>query len=126
MPRIKNSKLGLVTGPSTIPNGGTGLFAYRDIPKDKVIIEYKGEIISKRELDRRYPNETDARYVLKLGKDKYIDASDTSKSNMARYANHKPKKSANAIFTTRGNIKSIKPIKAGQEIFLYYGRGFNF
>lgn len=108
---------------STIPNAGNGLFAGKDFKAGQVIIPYEGERLTLKQKVARYPKD-DAKYLLQLGKDVFVDAADPAKSNMARYANHKPLAQANAKLTARGNITAKKAIKKGTEIFVSYGRGF--
>lgn len=114
---------GVMMKRSTIPNAGNGLFATKNFRKDQVIIPYKGERLTLAAKERKYPND-DAKYLFQLGKNSFIDAADPSKSNLARYANHKPFAEANAKLTTKGNITAKKAIKAGSEIFVSYGSGF--
>jgi hypothetical protein len=106
---------------------GLGLFATRDIKKNKRIVPYKGEEMTNREVAERYPRK-DGRYVVcsRTG-DRCIDARHTT-SGVGRYANSASGtgKKANARFTDRTlNIKSRKKshIKAGAEILVMYGPG---
>lgn len=114
---------GVMTKRSTIPNAGNGLFATKNFRKDQVIIPYEGEKLTLAEKKRKYPKD-DAKYLLQLGADSFIDAANPVKSNLARYANHKPFAQANAKLTSKGNITAKKAIKAGSEIFVSYGSGF--
>jgi SET domain-containing protein len=63
-------------------------------------------------------------YLLSHGK-KTIDAEDPELSNWTRYINHKPRNKQNNVFyTCRANIKTVKKIKAGTELFADYGKEY--
>lgn len=116
--------LGLRVGPSMIPNAGLGLFATRQFPPKKKIVEYTGRIISVKEANK-LPNSN--AYLAQLGQ-RVIDGEDPLQSSVARYAND-PRKSgmkANVKFTANYAkktmwLESVKVIKAGDEILLPYG-----
>jgi hypothetical protein len=118
-----DDKYGVMTKKSNIPGAGNGLFATKDFRRDEIIIPYRGEVLNKEQKEIRYPN-NDAEYLFQINKNTFIDATDPKMSNLSRYANHKPFSTANAKLTTRGNIKSKKAIKAGEEIFVTYGKDF--
>jgi hypothetical protein len=118
-------KHGVMTKKSTIPKAGNGLFADRAFKINQVIIPYKGERLTKAQKEARYPK-NNAKYLLQLSDNVFIDAASIHHSNLARYANHKPFSQANAKITNRGNITAKKPIKKGSEIFITYGNQFHF
>ena len=109
---------------------GLGLFTTRDIHKNKIIVPYKGEAMTKKQVAKRYPKK-DGRYVIctRTG-DRCIDARNTT-SGVGRFANTAKgsKKKSNARFADRTlNIKSRKKIriKAGAQILVSYGKGHTF
>ena len=125
--------------PSAISGAGKGLFAQDKIrpkPEDnsKIVFHkgdkiaaYGGEILNKAELDRRYPGDTMAQYVLQVNKNKYIDARNT-KAGVARYAND-PRgsgKTANAKLKAapaadKGKLEASRNIHENEEILTSYG-----
>ncbi len=126
----------LIVLKSSIPSAGKGLFALRNFSQGERIIEYTGELIDERELNRRYHCNRGglATYVLQIDDDTYIDAVDAANSSIARYANHcKPTDvkrgfafGNNCVFKrnlrhTRGWLCAARDIAAGEEIFADYG-----
>lgn len=132
---------------SGIPNAGMGLFALREFkgPKQnktskipgETIIEYKGEIICA----EKDPFPAKSMYKLQVNKNWWIDANDIKKSNLARYANTCTKediksgfcKGNNATISISypknakrpiANLKAVKKINPGDEIFVAYGTSF--
>ncbi|XP_031620271.1 probable histone-lysine N-methyltransferase Mes-4 isoform X2 [Contarinia nasturtii] len=69
---------------------GWGLFAKEEIPAEKFVIEYMGEVIDSVEFDQRFnranANKDDNYYFLTLGQNLYIDAA--VYGNEARFINH--------------------------------------
>lgn len=126
---------------------GLGLYATRPFKKNKLKIRYEGDDIDGKEYDRRYTNKgKKGQYVLdvstaaderKFGERHHnIDAVRTD-SNMARYSNmcrsadHRKKKLCkgnHATFTPVSHeLKNTnKGIKKDEEIFVDYGRSFEF
>ncbi len=99
---------------------GLGLFALEDIPKGRLIIEYTGERISNDEADRR-----GGRYLFAVTKDLVIDGK--GRQNTSRYINHSCRPNAEAEHDESDDriyIRSIKKIKAGEEIAYDYGREY--
>lgn len=129
------SNLKLQIKPSTIPNGGKGLFA-TSVPyngnqvvfkKNETIVGYNGEIINDNELVHRYGQNT-APYALKVKNDTHIDCA--CSRGVGSFANHNNMRIVNARFSVnyRQNsvsLKAIKDIKNGAEIFVHYGELFN-
>jgi len=114
-------ELGLYTAPSGLGAvAGQGLFTDHDIAKRSTIGAYTGKLLTAAEKEARYPK-NDARYVFQLSANRFIDASDANLSSIARFANHKPRKSANAEINQRGNVRATKRIPEGNEIFVTYG-----
>lgn len=69
---------------------GWGLFAKEDIPPEKFVIEYMGEVIDGTEFGQRFKRAKDKKqnnfYFLTLGSNLYIDA--FNYGNEARFINH--------------------------------------
>lgn len=126
-------KLHLKVDKSKIPNAGKGLFAIRTqkkgltaeqlrkpvFKKGENIVKYRGEEVSKNQLDQRYGDWT-APYALQIGNGgPIVDAA--LDRGIAAMANHKPKSRANAKLSETGYIKAKKPILDGAEIYVTYG-----
>jgi SET domain-containing protein len=121
----------LIVKTSTLPKAGKGLFTKRDIKKGERIIEYLGEVITEKELDRRAENDIYG-YAFYISSKKCIDAYYKPEA-LARYANDAaglsrvPGKRNNAVYDiwkNRGWIQATRNIKAGEEIFVSYGAGY--
>ncbi|MBN8696298.1 MAG: SET domain-containing protein [Bacteroidetes bacterium] len=118
----------LVVKKSTLPGAGKGLFTKRDIKKGERIIEYLGEIITEKELDKRAEKDIYG-YAMFISKKKCIDAYFTP-NELARYANDAKglskvkglnNNASYEVWRNRGWIKAEKDIPAGSEIFVSYG-----
>ncbi len=116
---------------SKLPNSGKGLFTKRDIKKGERIVEYLGEVITEKELDKRAENDIYG-YAFYISSKKCVDAYYTPKE-LARYANDAAgigrvkgirNNSIYEIWKNRGWIKATRNIKAGEEIFVSYGAGY--
>jgi len=127
---------------STIPNAGRGLFALVDFRgtrgrkgKQKAgsfIVEYRGPWIDLSD-EKAWPT-TGEEYTIVSDDLKWmIDGYDPKKSNVGRYTNEiRPENKTvygrtNAYFTTNKinkevNIRALRNIKAGEEIFVNYCR----
>ena len=119
--------------PSNIPNAGSGLFTYKEIPAKKTICVYSGDVLT---VDNYIANNSG--YGIAIPNGRIVDAKSTQ-SCLGRYANNcRPmdKTAGNcngnnakfSILTRAGQttirIKSTKRIPAGSEIFVAYGSGF--
>ena len=113
----------LLIGPSRI--AGWGAFTPRAVEKSEFLIEYRGELISQQEADRRgqvYDRRASS-YLFNLNDAQVVDA--CRKGCRARFANHSD--SANAatrILNVRGDhhiaIYAKKRIERGEEVFFDY------
>lgn len=56
----------------------------RPIAEGEVIGFYTGEVLSREELDTRYPDFEGSEYVMQIGPDTYLDAKDPDKSGFTR------------------------------------------
>ena len=110
-----------------------GVFAKKEIPNNTKVIEYIGEIISKKEGDRRsaqrikkYLNSKSdgSVYIFELNGKYDIDGS--PKYNKARYINHSCDPNCE-VEINKGKIwiKSIKKIKKNEELSYDYGYEFD-
>ncbi|MFL6663735.1 MAG: SET domain-containing protein [Rhizobacter sp.] len=102
---------------------GKGVFALAPIPKGEVIIEYKGEIITWPQAQRRHPHDpTDPNHTFYFHVDdkRVIDAA--YGGNAARWINHacEPNCEADEV-DGRIFIKSLRALKPGEELFYDYG-----
>ena len=112
---------------------GTGIYATKNIPKNKKIIEYVGEKISKKEGDIRSEKRlkkyldskiTGSVYIFELNNKYDIDGS--VKYNNARFINHSCNPNCEVdIIDDHIWISSIKSIKKGDELLYDYGYEFN-
>jgi|ERR1044071_3346449 SET domain-containing protein len=97
---------------------GLGLFTLRSIKKGQRIIEYVGDIITNEEADRR-----GGKYLFELDEKRSIDGH--ARSNTARYINHSCRPNAEGLTTgKRIWIWAKRDIKAGEELFLNYGKEY--
>ena len=106
------------------PGAGMGLWAERDISRNRIIDPYVGQDYTREQLDHVYGDEQ-ADYTLCRGR-KCVDARRTNAS-AARFANTTtPQQQArrNAKLTERFNLTSKRRIPAGQEILASYGAAY--
>jgi SET domain-containing protein len=97
---------------------GLGLFALRDIPARRRVIEYVGELITDEEAGRRR-----GKYLFDLGDGRAIDG--RARSNPARYVNHSCDPNAEAFISGRRVwVWSRRRIRAGEEITIDYGPAY--
>ena len=117
----------LVVKKSTLPGAGKGLFTKKFIPKGAQIVEYKGEILEWKEVEKMADDRNG--YVFFINSKYVIDAWPYKKA-IARFANDA--KGLNRVEGTKTNseyvtiekrcyITAIKDIPAGSEIFVEYG-----
>ena len=102
---------------------GKGVFAVAPIPKGTVIIEYKGEIITWPQALRRHPHDPHDphhTFYFHIDDKHVIDAK--YGGNAARWINHacEPNCEADEV-DGRVFIKSLRPLKPGEELFYDYG-----
>ena len=102
---------------------GKGVFALQDIPEGETIIEYVGEVITWKEAQRRHPwNPADPNHTFYFHVDdkRVIDAA--VGGNSARWINHSCDPNCEADEEDgRIFIKSLRNIKAGEELSYDYG-----
>lgn len=114
---------------STIPGAGQGLFTREAIPKGTRIIQYTGRVSTWENADHQ---EGLNAYIYYMSDENVIDASKRKKS-LGRYANDargmKKIKGVlnNCVYVEEGLkvfIESTKPILAGGEILVSYGKEY--
>jgi SET domain-containing protein len=102
---------------------GRGVYAGRKLKKGERIIEYKGEVISWREADRRPPSDPDDpnhTFFFSLGDGKRVIDANVN-GNAARWINHscapncETEEDDDRVF-----IEALRDIKAGEELFYDY------
>lgn len=104
---------------------GRGVYAARRIAKGERIIEYRGELISWKEADRRPPSDPDDPhhtffFSLSNGK-QVIDAG--SGGNAARWINHSCDPNCETEEDEEGKrvfIQALRDIRRGEELFYDY------
>ncbi len=121
---------GLVETRHTRTAKGWGLFARGDIPENRWLGDYRGEVLTHAEYLQRYPNE-DAEYVLSASADHNIDAASAAKSSFLRFLNHSS--SPNCTYEVqrpRGRPErevrffTCRAISAGEELAFDYGASY--
>ena len=114
--------------PSTIPGAGNGLFTRVAIEKGTRIVEYKGRITTWKEVEW----DSDNKYIYTINPKHVIDAQRTLKA-LARYANDAKGLTKvkglnnNCVYVNdglRAYIECVKPIPAGAEILVAYGKDY--
>ena len=119
----------LLVKRSTISLAGKGLFTKVAIPKNTLIVEYKGKISSWKEAN--HDNGMNG-YIYYISRQHVIDAKNYIKA-LARYANDSRGPRAvkginnNSEYIREGKkvfIKSTKHIPAGSEILVGYGKEY--
>ena len=103
---------------------GRGVYAGRRLKKGERIVEYKGEVISWREADRRPPSDPDdPNHTFFFALDdhrKVIDAN--VGGNAARWINHSCKPNCETTEDEgRVFIEALRDIRAGEELSYDYG-----
>lgn len=123
--RMKSSKVP-TTGPLIVTRSsgihGRGVFARRPIAEDRTICEYKGEIISEKEIARRYPENKEGlnhTFVFGVAHNHNIDGG--SKGNIARWINHSCSPNCDTFEEDRRIfIRATRDIRPGEELTYDY------
>jgi SET domain-containing protein len=118
---------------SKLPNAGKGLFTLIDVKKGEIVCEYEGELITWNEaINRNEKNIGKGAYFYFINNKNVIDAW-AAKKTFGRYANDAaglvkiPGLRNNATYFEKGKkvfIKATRNIKAGEEIFVSYGKSY--
>ena len=102
---------------------GKGVFALLDIAKGETIIEYKGEVITWTEAQRRHPHDPkdpNHTFYFHVDEKRVIDAK--YGGNAARWINHSCAPNCEADENEgRIFIKALRKIRAGEELNYDYG-----
>jgi uncharacterized protein len=102
------------------PIHGRGVFALRKIRKGERIIEYRGERVTHREADRRYP-EDDAPHTMLFIVDNKTVIDATRTGNSARWINHSCRPNCESIDDDkRIYIEARRDIRKGEELSYDY------
>lgn len=117
----------------TSPVHGDGVFATEKIAAGTLVCEYKGELISSEEAERRSAarsrgNPKAPIYVFEVDAEFCIDATDTLSENPARFINHSCDENCEAVWNARERrmeIRAIREIAAGEELSIDYGFGLS-
>ena len=120
----------LTVKKSTLPGAGKGLFTKVFIPKGSLIVEYKGEVVTWKEVEKMADDRNG--YVFYFNSKYCIDAWKTKKS-VAHFANDA--KGITRIEGVRNNaeyvtqkkrcyIEAVRDIAAGSEILVGYGADY--
>ncbi|TXH21398.1 MAG: SET domain-containing protein [Chitinophagaceae bacterium] len=113
---------------STLPNSGMGLFAKIEFQKGERIIEYCGEMLTWQQVE----DDADNGYIFHIDDEHVIDARNCLEA-FGRYANDAAGLSRvkgvrnNALYEEEDYsvfIVADKKIKAGEEIFVAYGKEY--
>jgi len=112
-----------------IHRGKEGPIVFRDGDK---ISDYTGRILTRDQMERKYPKNTIAPYAFALGRGRYVDANRTT-DGFARYANsvYRPgrkNRRMNSKLKVRqgqGILQACRTIRQDQEILCDYGGGEN-
>jgi SET domain-containing protein len=112
------------------PIHGHGVFAARNLPAGRELIEYGGALLTHDEADERYGGniEEGHTFLFTLNDDYVVDGA--TDGNDARFINHSCEPNCHAVLleSEDGNpahdrigIETLRPIKKGEEITFDYG-----
>jgi len=104
---------------------GKGVYAIRPIKKGEVVIEYKGEMVTWKQAEKRHPHnpdDPDHTFFFHIDDKHVIDAA--YGGNAARWINHACKPNCESDIDEeryRVFIKALRRIEPGEELFYDYG-----
>jgi uncharacterized protein len=102
---------------------GKGVFAVAPIPKGDIVIEYKGDVITWKQAQKRHPhdpNDPNHTFFFHIDDKNVIDGG--TNGNAARWINHACKTNCEADEVDgRIFIKAKRDIETGEELFYDYG-----
>ena len=101
---------------------GKGVFALQPIPAGETIVEYKGEIISEAEIERRYPENRDGiNHTFVFGVEHNYNIDGGSRGNAARWINHSCDPNCDTYEEERRiYIRAARRIREGEELTYDY------
>ena len=99
---------------------GKGVFAITHIPAGTRLIEYKGEILTEKQVDKRYAKDDNPHtFLFALDGGRVIDA--TTGGNSSRWINHSCAPNCEAVDDEdRIYIETLRPIRPGEELCYNY------
>lgn len=103
---------------------GKGVFACKDIEAGRILCEYRGEILTWQQADRRRAQRRSRRddehtFLFQISKRHVIDA--TSNGCRAKWINHSCTPNCQAVLIGRRVfIETLRPIAMGEELFFDY------
>jgi len=111
---------------------GRGLFALRPFAEGELVIQYRGDLCSYRDLAERYGYGTinlQGKYVFELRRDgTYIDAGDEARAGPARFINHSSKRPNLEPQIDRLHslvwFEACREVAAGDELTFDYGERY--
>jgi len=104
---------------------GRGVYALRKIKKGETIIEYKGQMVTWKQAERRHPHDPDDpdhTFFFHIDDDHVIDAN--VGGNAARWINHACDPNCESDIDEEQHrvfIKALRKIHPGEELFYDYG-----
>lgn len=119
----------LIVKRSQIPGAGKGLFTKVAVTKGQRIVEYKGKVVKWKDIKHQDGYNG---YLMFMNRNHVINAEPTRQFK-ARYANDArglvriPGLTNNVEYVSEGKrcyIEAKRPIRAGEEILVYYGKEF--
>jgi len=111
------------------PIHGNGVFAAKDLPAEKYLIEYRGELMTHAKSDKLYAENAETGHTfLFILNDKYV-IDGTERGNAARWINHSCEPNCQPVLVEHASnrrldrvmIETLRPIKAGEELTYDYG-----
>ena len=114
---------------SRIPNAGKGLFALTDFSHKQPVVPYFGETLTQEQIETRYPGDSLAPYVEKLGDtSQFLDAACVrSIGSMINGSGDRRECNCEAVMSKSKKfvvIRTIQPVKQGDEFILWYGKNY--
>ncbi len=111
------------------PIHGNGVFALRDLPAEKELIEYRGLRMTHAEADRHADGDAESGHTFLFTLNEHYVIDGNRQGNIARWINHSCDPNCEAVLEEDGSdpakdrvlIQSIRPIRAGEELTYDYG-----
>ncbi|TJY64960.1 SET domain-containing protein [Sinimarinibacterium sp. CAU 1509] len=112
------------------PIHGNGVFAARDLPKGKRLIQYRGALRSHDEVDQCYGGDADSGHTFLFTLNEHYVIDGNVNGNVARWINYSCEPNCEAVLyesddgdpaEDRVFIEAIRDIRAGEELTYDYG-----
>jgi len=111
-------KFGIIVGASTVE--GQGVFAFGEFKKGNKIVEYFGEIISKKEEMKRYKKDEVAPYATRLHNGLLIDSA--LERGVGSIVNHGETPNCELVCEhDKIWLYSLRDLEFGEELLINYG-----